>query len=310
VGAVWQLPVGSCCNHTRIFPEGKEYPLADGPTSYLNGVSPSFFAAMEIPLKAGRYFTEDDDAGSPRVAIVDEVFARREWPGESALGKRLRLAAGDTSWVTVVGVVSHIVQRSVNERTDAQLFRPLAQDGYETMSFVLRAAGGDASTLVPAAKSVVQSLDRDLPLAHLQTMEDVIRDRMFQSRVYGSMFGIFALAALLLASIGLYGVMSYAVAQRTHEMGVRMALGARARDVVSLVMRGGARLIAAGLLIGVPAAFGLARLLEGLLYGVSASDPATFIAIPVALTIVAFVASYVPARRATRVDPNVALRSE
>jgi putative ABC transport system permease protein len=163
---------------------------------------------------------------------------------------------------------------------------------------------------VSAVRPTIAGVDRDLPVCTLRSMHDAILDLMFEGRVYGAMFAVFGLAALLLASVGLYGVVSFGVSQRTQEVGVRMALGALPRDVLGLVLGGSARMLAVGILLGVPAAIGLAQVLRGSLYGISATDPVTFIAIPVLLSAVALVASWIPARRATRVDPVVALRAE
>ena len=169
---------------------------------------------------------------------------------------------------------------------------------------------GDPAALIPAVRAAVRTLDPDLPLAQVASMEAVVKDRMFQPRVYGTMFALFAAIALLLAMIGLYGVMSYLVAQRTSELGIRMALGATARDVTRLVLGGAVRLLVVGLGLGIPAALGLAQLLRGVLYGVSATDPLTMLGIPLFLSLVALLASAIPARRAARVDPAIALRRE
>jgi putative ABC transport system permease protein len=177
------------------------------------------------------------------------------------------------------------------------------------MGIVVRTAG-DPTSVVSAVRGEIRRMDGDLPVGRVRSMPQVIREEMFEGRVYGLMFGMFAVAALFLASIGLYGVMAYSVAQRTHEIGVRMALGAQPGDVLRLVVRNGARLTMFGLLIGVPAALGLSQLLRGMLFGVSPTDPLTFVGISTLLTAVALLASYIPARRATRVDPVTALRSE
>jgi putative ABC transport system permease protein len=309
VGAVSQLPVGMCCSTTLYFPEGKAYRGAVAPSARISVVSPSYFDALGIPLLAGRAFDRRDTHEAPPVAIVNRTLADREWPRESPIGKRLRWGADDTTWVTVVGVVPPVKQRELTELDRPQVYVPHAQAGWRSMGVVVRAAGSPAA-LAGAVRAAARAFDPDLPVSRLRTMDELVRRRMFQPRVYGIMFGVFGLAALLLASLGLYGVMAYAVAQRTQEIGVRMALGARPADVLRLIVRTGARLAAIGLAIGLPAAFATARVLRGALYGVGVADPATFVGIPILLAAVALLASYVPARRAARVDPVVALRAE
>lgn len=313
LGSTSQLPIAECCRSNPYFPEGKEYPSAGGPSAWYTRASSSYIPAMGMRITAGRSFTENDLApGAAPVVIVDSILAAREWPGESAIGKRLsfgRIASAEAPLHTVVGVMSHLIARQVNEIPEAQVILPMQHGQGSVRWYVLRTAS-DPAMLIPAVRSTMRALDPDLPLAELASMDFVVKNRMFQPRVWGSMFALFATTALVLAMIGLYGVMSYLVAQRTRELGVRMALGADRSAVLRLVLGGGARLIGAGLLIGIPAAVGMSQLLRGLLYGVSASDPLTLVAIPALLTVVALIATWIPARRATRVDPMVALRSE
>jgi putative ABC transport system permease protein len=311
VAAAGWLPIANCCSSRDVFPEGKTYLPNEQPSALYNGVSPAFFDTFRTPLLQGRFFTDADALGAERVAIINEAMARSAWPGEAAVGRRLRFSPSDSLPVTIVGVVATVVPRKINDpfRGNEQVYVPLEQSGWTTMDLVLR-TGGDPYAVVTSLRDAVRAFDPDLPVARIQSMEHVIRDRMFEGRVYGTMFAIFGFVALLLASIGLYGVMSYVVSQRTAEVGVRMALGASRREVMRLLLGSGARLLLIGVAIGLPTAIGLAQLLRGSLYGVSATDPATFVAIPVTLTLVALLASFVPARRATRVDPIVALRAE
>jgi putative ABC transport system permease protein len=310
VGLTGSMPIKTCCNTTDYFPEGKSYPLGEGPSAIVTTVSGGFFRTLGIPLRAGRNFDSRDTFEAPRVAIVSELFAQREWPNRSAIGQRFRDTPNDTSWVTVVGVVPFIVSRDVTQfRTSAQVYYPLEQARWRSVTIAVRTAGDPLASVAPIRERL-RALDRDLPLARVEALEFTIRDRMFQPRVYGTMFAGFAATALLLASIGLYGVMAYVVSQRTHEMGIRMALGATRSSIVTLVLSGGVRLIAIGVLIGVPAALGLAQLLRRTLFGVSPTDPLTFLAIPFFLVTVALLATVIPARRAASVDPSTALHTD
>ena len=309
VGMIDHQLVADCCRTAPYFPDGKEYTRATGPVSFIGRTSAAYPTTMGIALRQGRPFTDAEVASAARVVLVDEVFAAREWPGESALGKLVRLETPTGDPYTVVGVMPHLVTRSVMDERIPQLLAPLRPDFAGERWVVLRTSG-DPDALVPAVRTAVRALDPALPIAHAASMEFILRDRMFQPRVFGSMFTVFGAAALLLATIGLYGVMSYLVAQRTPELGIRMALGASAGEVTRLVLRGALRLIVLGLAIGTPVALAVGRLLRGALYGVSGSDVWTFIGIPMLLTAVALVASLIPARRATRVDPAVAMRRD
>jgi putative ABC transport system permease protein len=309
--AVSSLPVADCCSSSTFYPEGKEYPAGSAPDALNAAVTPGYFATMRTPVIAGREFGPEDRPDAPKTLIVNRVLAERVWPGQNPVGKRVRFGgdASDTVPYTVVGMVREVKYNKLNEEDLPQLYFPHAQAPWRSLSLVVR-TNGDPAALAPSIRQAVHAIDPDLPLTRVQTMRQVIRLRMFESRVYGAMFAVFALVALLLASVGLYGVMSYTVAQRTHEVGVRIALGAPPADVIRLMVVRGARLIGIGLAIGVPAAFLLARVLRGALYGVSASDPVTFVTIAALLSAVALAASYLPARRAARVEPMVALRTE
>ena len=309
-GAIAWLPMRNCCSWANYQPEGKAYAVDDQPNALYNVVTPGFLNAFGIPLVAGRDFDRRDTKAAPRVAIVSRVFAEREWPGLNPVGRRVRLGATDTTWTTVVGVMGGFVQdRRISNTLRPQIVVPLAQSERRTLWIAVRATG-DAAALAPLVRAEIRRIDPDVPLAEVKVMPRVIAERNFEPRVYGLMFSIFAVSALVLAVIGIYGVMAYSVAQRTHEFGVRIALGAQPRDVVLFVLGAGVRLVVLGLAIGIPAAFGMGRGLGGLLYGVKPTDPATFIGIPLLLGAVALLASMVPARRATRVEPIVALRND
>ena len=309
VAAIDRQLIADCCRHTAYAPEGKSYPDGLAPSTFFGRVSPGYLRTRRIPLRQGRDFSEGDVTSGERVALVDEPFAAREWPGESALGRQVRLDGSTADPYTIVGVIAHLVTRQVTEDPSPQLFVPLAPGAEGTRWYALRTSG-DPDALIPAVRAAVRALDPALPIARAQSMDFTVSDRMFQPRVFGSMFTVFAAAALLLATIGLYGVMSYLVVQRRQEMGIRMALGATGGDVTRLVLGGAARLVAVGLLVGVPLAIALSQLLRGALYGVSATDPVTLMGIPLLLATVALVASWMPARRATRVDPVTALRAD
>lgn len=305
------LPIDNCCRDDIYRRPGRAYEPNREPVVTYNVVSAGYFATLGTPLVRGREFTEADRAGAAPVAIISETLARREFGSADPVGQSL-LVGRDTVPSTIVGVVGDIVVLQLNDRSPtraAQLYVPIDQAGARAMTIVVRSAGNPAA-LIPAFRAAVAATDPELPVSRLFTMATVIRNRWFQERVFGAMFAVFGVAALILASIGLYGVMAYTVSQRVQEVGVRMALGARPRDVLTLVMAGGARLLGTGLALGVPAALGLAQLLRGSLYGISATDPVTFVGISLALATVALVATFVPARRATRVDPMIAMRAE
>ncbi len=311
VGAIGSLPIAMCCDYATYFPEGKSYRKNQGPSMLVNSATPGFFETLGIRLLAGRTFEQRDAAGQEKVVIVNRTLATREWPGVSAVGRRLKIDdPNDSTWFTVIGVVADVKQREMQEPERAQLYFAHAQTAWRGMTMVVKTKTGDPAAVAAAVRAEIRSLDPDLPVSRVATMRKLVDDRMFQPRIYGTMFGVFAVAALVLACVGLYGVMSYSVSQRTHEIGIRMALGAEPGEVLRLVVRQGGRLAATGLLLGLPVALALTRLLRGALYGVSTSDPVTYATLVALLAAVALLATYIPARRATRVDPITALKSE
>jgi putative ABC transport system permease protein len=278
-----------------------EYRLASG----------GCFAAMGIPLLRGRLFDQNDRVHSPPVAVISQSLAEKYWPNEDPIGKRIQFGNmdGDLRMLQVVGVVGDVRDRGLDSNVSPTVYGNALQRPQSSSFSVIVRAQVDPATLIPAMRQAVQALNPDLPTS-FRTLEQVFSSSLDARRFSLVTFGVFAAAALMLAVMGIYGVISYSVTQRTQEIGIRIALGAQSRDVLRLVVGQGLTLALIGISMGLAAAFGLTRLMASLLYGVSATDPATFSAIPLLLAGVALLASYIPARRATKVDPMVALRYE
>jgi predicted permease len=277
-------------------------------------VSPDYFRAMQIPLQRGRFFDSRDTFDSPPVIMISRRLAEQYWPGEDPTGKRLKIGPLDSPnpWLTVIGVISDVRQAGLYGDPRMDIYAPYAQERRAFIAprdLVLRTKG-DAASVAAAVRQAVWSVDKDQPVSHVRTMDQVFAAAISQERFQALLLGLFAALALVLACVGLYGVISYAVAQRTHEIGVRMALGAQPFDVLRLVLRQGMGLTIAGLIVGIGIGLVAARVLSDLLYGVTPRDPLTFVGVPALLLLVAFLACYIPARRATRIDPLVALRYE
>jgi putative ABC transport system permease protein len=272
---------------------------------------PNYFQTMGVQLLRGRAFTAQDTRENPRVAIVNETFVKRYFPNDDPVGKRFTFGGGgpNARWITIVGVVRDTKRQGVDQPVRIESWMPLAQMPSGSMDVVLRTTG-DPLALSNAVREAVWSLDRDLPIPSIQSIEQILSERVAQRRLNMLLLGLFALVALVLAAVGIYGVMSYAVTQRTHEIGVRVALGAQTRDVLRLVVGQGMTLALAGVVIGLIATFILTRLMTSLLFGVSATDPITFASIAVLMLGVALAACFIPARRAAKVDPMIALRCE
>jgi putative ABC transport system permease protein len=274
-------------------------------------VTPGYFAAVGTPLLRGRLFEEGDRANAPHVALVDETLARRFWPDGNAIGHEVRLGNAQTTnpWLRIVGVVPSVTHQNVGEDANRYVYVPFAQDARSEMDVVVRSTA-DPAPLVAAIRRELASLDRSLPLYEVHTLEAAVARSLGTRRVTNALLVAFAVAALLLASLGVYGVMAQNVSNRVNEFGIRLALGAAPRDVLGLVLGQGLRLVAAGVAIGLAGAAGLGRLLGSLLFHVKAFDPATLGGVVLVLALVAVGACYLPARRATATDPLRALRYE
>ena len=294
----------------QVLPPNQSAPL--GPLLFVNE---TYFAALGAPLLRGRFFTEHDDDKAPDVAIINETLAKQFFPGVDSVGRRLknggpeRPIGPNNSWNTIVGVVGDINYSGLDAPPEPAVYFPFRQATSNNQYIVVRTAM-DPRSLAPAVRAVVADLDKDLPVANLRTMDELMTESVAPPRFRTILVSMFAAVGLLLAAIGIYGVMAYAVTERTHELGVRIALGADRGDVLRIVLGEAAWLAACGVALGVVGAVGATRLIQTLLFGVTPTDTLTFAAIAMLLTATAFVASYIPARRATRVDPMVALRYE
>ncbi|HKQ63176.1 MAG TPA: FtsX-like permease family protein, partial [Candidatus Polarisedimenticolaceae bacterium] len=285
-------------------------PAADGsePSADWRMVTPDYFRTLALPLREGRAFTDEDREGLPRVVVVSETLARRCWPGSSAVGRRVRTGQ-QMPWQEIVGVVGDSRYLNLAQEPRATLYFPAYQNNWNPLALVVRTSGEPAA-LVASIRAELKSLDADAPISRVRTMQALIADVVAPARFNAFLLGAFAAVALLLAAVGLYGVIAYAVTQRTQEIGVRVALGAQRRDVIRLVVGQGLRLVAGGVALGLGAAFLLTSSLASLLYGVTPTDTLVFTGVPLLLAAVALVACWIPAYRATRVDPLVALRCE
>jgi putative ABC transport system permease protein len=275
-------------------------------------ISPGYFDTMSIPLLSGRQFTDQDIRTSPRVAVVSETMARRYWPGQDALGKRIGVSQirRPEDWIQVIGVVKDVHQFELTAEPRPQMYLTYRQSGFfESRDLVVKTEV-DPASLAATVRKTVWEIDKDQPVSNIRTMEEILLESIARQRFSMLLLAIFAGVALILAAVGIYGVMSYSVAQRTHEIGIRMALGAQTGAVLKLAVGYGLKLVFAGIAIGLIAAFALTRVMSTLLFGVTATDPATFTLISLVLIGVAAIASYIPARRATKVDPIIALRYE
>ena len=308
---VSHLPLGGANASDSYLVEGVPEPV---PGQEYDGryrvATPDYFRTMGISLVRGRDFTDQDKAGATPVVIVNETLARKHWPGEDAIGKRIRFYGPleRAPWMEIVGVIRD-VKHELNIPIEPEYYLPLAQDAWTGMVLVARTSV-EPSSLAPALRQQVWAIDKDQPVFDVKTMQEVRSSSVALYSFSSVMLGIFAVVALLLASVGIYGVMAFAVTQRTQEIGIRMALGARTADVLKLVVKHGMKLALLGMLIGLGGSWAITRFLEKMLVGVEPTDVLTFSVVSAFLLLAAFVACYLPARRATKVDPLVALRYE
>ncbi len=309
VGLINRFPMLGSSNSVSFFIEG------DAPESYktnppvlLAAANGGYFRTMGIPLLYGRTFRNNDDADAPMVIVINDAMARQLWPDGDALGKRVSWGQ-PTEFAEIVGVVGGIRHFSLDQRDGFQMYRPYAQSPSGRLSMVVQATG-DPSRFVPAVRREIRALEPNQALSEVRTLDGIVAESIWQPRFFTQLFWLFGAIAVILATVGVYGVISYTVSRRSHEIGIRMALGARGGDVVWQVLRRASALILTGLGLGIVAALGLSRVLQGTLYEISALDPLTFLSLPALLAIVALVAAYVPARRASRVDAVEALRVE
>jgi predicted permease len=269
-------------------------------------VGPRYLRTMRIPLVHGRDFDERDREGAPGVVVINETMARRYWPGGDALGRHIKLTKG---WLEIVGIAKDVKNRSLSEASQPFLYMPLLQDYRSNMILVARTAG-EPEKMFHAVQAEVAMLDPQMPIFDAKTFEDHIGVSLFLQRMAATLLSIFGLLALTLSAVGLYGVMTYTVSQRTRELGIRIAVGAQRRDVLKLILGQGLFLSAIGMTGGLVTALIVTRFAAHLLYGISAADPVTFTSVALVLLVVALAAGYFPALRATKVDPLIALRTD
>jgi putative ABC transport system permease protein len=313
-GTTSVIPFGGGWSTSSFSIEGLNVPPGqNGPWGDIRIVTPRFFDALRIPLKRGRLFTDQDRLGSPGVVVIDEQFVKKYFANTDPIGKRITFGADpgakDSTWITIVGVVGHAAHEGLDAEPRIQYYFPYTQGAGRGMTVAIRTSG-DPLGVLPAAREAVHSIDRNLPVANVRTMAAMVDASVGQRKLSMILLGVFSGIALLLASIGIYGVMSYSVAQRTRELGIRMALGAARSRVLALVVGQGMLLAGIGVGIGLIAALALTRFLANQLFDVGATDPSTFALVSTLLVGVALLATLLPALRATRVDPVVALRDE
>ncbi len=314
-GAITDLPLTGSNTSDSFTIEGRP-PIAKEaePSTEYHVVTPRYFESMGIPISSGRDFAHTDTKQSPNVVVINEAFARRHFAGENPLGHRLKLQGQERDPLLIVGVVGNVRQFGLDEQPPPEVFVPFLQDplsqNYQRSMTIVARTKSNPGAIAGSLRAALISVDKGLPVYSLKPMTEHLRDSLARRRFNLILLTVFSCVALALAAVGIYGVISYGVTQRTHEMGIRMALGAKPRDVLQLVVRQAMILALGGVGIGLLASLALTRLIKGLLFSVSVTDPITFVAIAVLMTLIALLACVVPARRATKVDPLVALRYE
>jgi putative ABC transport system permease protein len=320
VGVADGLPLNKFSESTSFVIEGRPVPpLSQMPLAYPRIINNGYFSATAIRVQNGRDFAETDNADGPRVAVINEAMARLSWPNENAVGKRLALTTEmlfnegqldfGSAWREIVGVVANVRESGLDEEPKPQVYVPFAQRPVRDIALIIRTASSPES-LTGTVRARIEAVDPELAITNVKTMTELVNDSVMRPRSNFLLLLAFAVIALVLALAGVYGVMSYSVAQRMHEFGIRVALGARHSDLIKQILREGLTLALVGVTIGLAGAWGLTRFLASLLFGVSTTDPATFAIIALTLIVVALLACYIPARKATRADPIVVLRSE
>jgi len=311
-GAVSALPLGKG-NFAGFRIEGRPpLPPPKWPAANLRVVSPDYFRTLNVPIVQGRGFTMQDTAQGKDVVLINQALARRDFPNENPIGKRISFATNERNewlWFEIAGVTADVRTTDLIADPGPDFFLTYRQASTGGLSLVIRTAV-EPESLTAAVRDAVRAVDPNLPVSDIRTMEQIVSTTVAQPRFNLFLLGAFAGLALLLAAAGIHGVISYSVAERTHEIGIRKALGARARDVLRLVVGQGMKPALIGVAIGLAGAFALTRLMKNLLYGVSATDPVTFVIIALLLIVMALLACYIPARRAAKVDPMIALRGE
>ncbi len=309
--AVSALPYSNHSNNRQFAIEGRQVERGNEPHGMYQAASAGYFEMMHIPLKQGRLLSASDGASAPKVAVVSEHMAQRWWPNDSPIGRHIRTGTpgSEGPWLTIVGVAGDVAQNAYDREPRRLIYVPLEQDPPLWMDIGVRTAG-DPLRLAPAVSAAIRSVDSEQPITELRTMERQIHDRAIGMNYVAVLMAVFGGVALLLSAVGVYGVMAYLVSEQTRDIGIRMALGAQQANVLGMVFRHGLTVTGVGLAVGLVLAFGFARLIASLVYGVSATDPATFVGIPLSLLAATALAIYVPARRAMKIDPIVALRYE
>jgi putative ABC transport system permease protein len=313
-GMVMNLPLSGASMNRGFQVEGRPEPKADENIAMdYQVISPDYFATLAVPIIRGRGFNDGDNETSERVIVINQAMARRFWPGEDPVGKRMAIgeSSKDTSWRTIIGISGDMRHASLSDAAVPTAFISYRQDleSWPRMAFVIKSQT-DAQTLTSAVRKELIAIDPAQPVYGVEPLEKLLSTSVAQRRFVMLLVGSLSFVALVLAMIGVYGVISFSVSERTHEIGIRMALGARGKDVLAMILSQGMRVALLGMVIGITGALALTRLLAGLLFEVSATDPWTFTIVAVVVAVVALLACYLPARRATKVDPLVALRYE